>query len=47
MGLTPDRGVSILFAHTHVFFLRELVEKVREFNTPLYLAFVDLRKAYN
>ena len=24
-----------------------LAEKAREFNTPLYLAFVDLRKAYD
>ena len=30
-----------------VFSLRILAEKAREFNTPLFLAFVDLRKAYD
>ena len=30
-----------------VFSLRILAEKAREFNTPLYLAFEDLRKAYD
>ena len=30
-----------------VFSLRVLAEKVREYNTPLYLCFVDLRKAYD
>jgi len=31
----------------HIFSLRILAEKSREFNTPLYLSFVDLRKAYD
>ena len=30
-----------------VFTLRVLVEKAREFNTPVYLCFVDLKKAYD
>ena len=30
-----------------VFALRVLAEKAREYNTPLYLSFVDLRKAYD
>ena len=30
-----------------VYILRILAEKAREFNTPLYLAFVDLKKAYD
>ena len=30
-----------------VFSLRVLAEKAREYNTPLYLCFVDLRKAYD
>ena len=30
-----------------VFMMRILAEKAREFNTPLYLCFVDLRKAYD
>ena len=30
-----------------IFILRILSEKAREFHTPLYLAFVDLRKAYD
>ena len=30
-----------------IFTLRALAEKAREFNTPLYLAFVDLHKIYN
>ena len=31
----------------HIFTLRTLAEKAREFNTTLYLSFVDLRKAYD
>ena len=30
-----------------MFVLRVLAEKAREYNTPLYLYFVDLRKAYD
>ena len=30
-----------------MFGLRVLAEKAREYNTPLYLCFVDLRKAYD
>ena len=29
------------------FSIRVLAQKAREFNTPLYLDFVDLQKAYN
>ena len=31
----------------HAFTLRVLAEKAREFNTPIYLCFVDFRKAYD
>ena len=41
-GLRPGRGCI-----DQIFALRVLAEKAREFNTPLYLAFVDLRKAYD
>ena len=30
-----------------VFFIWKLAKKARRFNTPLYLAFVDLKKAYD
>ena len=40
-------SVRAVDALTKCFSLRVLAEKAREYNTPLYLCFVDLRKAYD
>ena len=41
-GFRPGRGCV-----DKVFSLRILMEKAREFHTPLYLCYVDLTKAYD
>ena len=49
---TNAEGKPVWFSHErwcidHIFTLWTLAEKAREFNTTLYLAFVNLRKAYD
>ena len=41
-GFHQDRGYA-----DHLFFLRVLMEKAREFHKPIYICFIDLRKAYD
>ena len=41
-GFRKGRGCT-----DHLFSLRILMEKAREFHSPLYMCFVDLKKAYD